>query len=306
MPRRTQLKTGYLTAVSAYTFWGLFPLYLKLLTEVAPTETLAHRIIWSVPFAAALMLLRRQWPEVRNAFKSRRTILMLAIAALSIALNWLIYVWAVVNDEILQASLGYYINPLMYVAAGVFIFRERLRPMQITAVGIACAGVLILTLGVGSFPWIAISLAALFTAYGYIRKTVQVGALPGQFIEVCLLSPIALLYLLWLSNTGSMVFADGTSGLTITLLFAGPFTVIPLVLFALAARRLQMSTLGFIQYIGPTIQLMLGLFFGETFTKIHAIAFGLIWISLAIFSYDAARANRSARRQAQPTNQKNA
>ena len=300
------VKTGLMVAVAAYTLWGLFPIYLKLLTIVPPTETIAHRVLWSVPFAAILLTFRRQWSDVWQAIRDKRTLLFLGVASLSISTNWLIYVWAVVNNQILEASLGYFINPLMYVAAGVFVFKERLRRPQLIAVAIACVGVAILTIGSGTFPWIAISLAALFTAYGYIRKTTNVGALPGLFIEVCLLSPIAFLYLLLLASNGTMIFADGVSNLTLTLMFAGPFTVIPLVLFALAARRLQMTTLGFLQYIGPILQFVIGLAFGEAFTKLHGVTFGLIWISLIIFSLDAVRANRAMPHRQMQASQKNA
>ena len=287
-----RVREGLIFGVIAYTLWGLFPLFLKLLSSVSALEILSHRILWSVPFAALLLLARSQWPEVKRAITDKRVMAALAIAAIAISANWLIYVWAVINDQILQASLGYYINPLMYVAAGVFILGENLRRAQIAAVIIATIGVLVMTLGAGVFPWVAISLAALFTAYGYIRKMANIGALPGLFIEVCMLSPIALVYLLWMMKAGEAMFLSGNSGLDMLLVFAGPVTVIPLVCFALAARRLKLSTLGFLQYIGPTFQFALGIYFGETFTPAHGVAFGLIWIGLAIFSIDAARANR--------------
>ena len=289
------VRDGLIFGVFAYTIWGLFPIYLKLLSSVSALEILSHRILWSVPFGALLIALRGQWAEVKRAFTDRRVLMMLAIAALSISANWLIYVWAVINDRILEASLGYYINPLMYVAAGVFVLGEKMRRLQIFAIILAGAGVLVLTLGAGVFPWVSLALAVLFTAYGYIRKTTNVGAMPGLFVEVCLLSPIALLYLLWLFNTGAAVFLSGSVGMDFILVLAGPVTVVPLVLFALAARRLKLSTLGFLQYIGPTLQFALGLYFGEPFTLAHAICFGLIWTALAVFSFDAARANRAER-----------
>jgi len=292
------IRTGLLAAIFAYTFWGLFPLYLKTLSSVSAFEILGHRILWSVPFAAILLSWRHQWPEVMRAFTQPRVLTMLALAASAIAVNWLIYVWAVINDRILEASLGYYINPLMYVAAGVFILGERLRRIQLISVLIASAGVLVLTFGVGAFPWVAFALAALFTAYGYIRKITAVGALPGLFIEVVLLSPIALIYLLWLFNAGKAVFLSGDTGMNGLLILAGPVTVIPLVLFALGARRLKLTTLGFLQYIGPTLQFILGIYFGETFTFFHAICFGLIWFALAIFTFDAVQHNRQEKQLA--------
>ena len=289
------LRDGLLFAVGAYTIWGLLPIYLKALSSVGALEILAHRILWSVPFGALLLTLRKQWPQVKAAFADRRVLMMLGIAAVSIACNWLIYVWAVINDRVLEASLGYFINPLMYVAAGVFVLGEKMRRPQIVAVVLATTGVLILTFGGGVFPWVSLTLAALFTAYGYIRKTTNVGAMPGLFIEVTLLSPIAFLYLAWLMQTDSAVFLAESGRMDVLLLLAGPVTVVPLVLFALAARRMQLTTLGFMQYIGPTLQFMLGVYYGETFTLAHAVCFGLIWTALAIFSVDAVRANRASR-----------
>lgn len=290
------MRDGFVFAVGAYTIWGLFPIYLKALADVDVLEVLSHRILWSVPFGAALLTLRKQWPQVKAAFGERRVVMMLGVAAVSIALNWMIYVWAVANDRVLEASLGYYINPLMYVATGVFVLGEKIRPVQTAAIALAAAGVLVLTFGAGVFPWVSLVLAALFTAYGYIRKTTDVGALPGLFIEVTLLSPVALLYLLWLMNDGAAVFLAQSAGMDALLMLAGPVTVVPLVLFALAARRLQLTTLGFIQYIGPTLQFILGIYYGEAFTVYHGVCFALIWIALAVFSIDAVRANRAAKK----------
>lgn len=284
------IKLGLICAIAAYTFWGLFPLYLKLLSEVSALEILAHRIFWSVPFGAVLILMRKQWGEVLTAIRSPRVLVFLAIAALAISTNWLIYVWAVIHDRILEASLGYYINPLMYVAAGVFILGEKLRTPQIFAVALAGGGVLVMTFGAGVFPWVSLVLAFLFTAYGYIRKTTPVGAMPGLFIETSLLAPFAMVYVLMLMNAGEAVFQAQSLGFDIILMLAGPVTVIPLVLFALSTRRLTLTTIGLLQYIGPTLQLMLGLYYGEAFTVFHAISFGLIWIALAVFSVDAMRA----------------
>lgn len=294
-PDDAAIRLGLLTGVAAYSLWGVFPVYIKAIDDASALEILAHRILWSAPFGALVIFLRRQWPEVKAAFAAPRVLLMLAISALAIAGNWGIYVWAVVSDQVLQASLGYYINPLMYVAAGVFIMGEKLRFAQIVAVGLAAAGVLVLTFGAGAFPWAAIALAILFTAYGYIRKTTPVGAMPGLFIETVMLSPVALAYLLWLMAAGGAVFASGAIGKDALLILAGPVTVIPLVCFAMAARRLRLSTLGFLQYIGPTGQFFLGLYYGEAFTPYHAVCFALIWTALLIFSVDALRANQAER-----------
>ena len=292
----SSVRDGFVFAIGAYTLWGLFPIYLKALADVDVLEVLSHRILWSVPFAAALLTLRKQWPQVKAAIGERRVVMMLGLAAVSIATNWMIYVWAVGNERVLEASLGYYINPLMYVATGVFVLGEKIRPVQTVAIALATAGVLVLTFGAGVFPWVSLTLAALFTAYGYIRKTTDVGALPGLFIEVTLLSPIALIYLIWLMNDGAATFLAQGAGMDILLILAGPVTVIPLVLFALAARRLQLTTLGFLQYIGPTLQFIIGIWYGEAFTIYHGICFALIWIALAVFSVDVVRANRAAKK----------
>lgn len=289
------LKLGLITGVAAYALWGVMPVYLKGLSNVSALEVLAHRIFWSVPFGAFILFARKQWPEVRAAISSKRVIAMLALSAVAISLNWLIYVWSVLNDRVLEASLGYYINPLMYVAAGVFIMGEKLRRAQIVSVALAGAGVSVLTFGAGVFPFVSVALAVLFTAYGYIRKTTNVGAMPGLFIEVSMLAPIALIYAVWLMNAGAAVFLSGAPGKDGLLLLAGPFTVVPLVCFALAARRLRLSTLGFLQYIAPTMQFLFGLYYGEAFTLYHGICFGLIWLALGIFSFDAVRENRKLR-----------
>lgn len=286
------VRDGLLFGLGAYLAWGLLPIYLKLISHVPALEILAHRILWSVPFGALLIALRGQWGEVRKAVTSPRVITMLGVTAFAISLNWLIYVWSVNNERILEASLGYYINPLMYVAAGVFILGEKLNTTQTVAVILAGLGVLVLTIGAGVIPWVSLSLATLFTLYGYLRKTTPVGAMPGLFIETSIVSPIAFGFLFWQLNAGNAQFLNSGLGTDALLLFAGPATVIPLVLFALAARRLHLSTLGLMQYLAPTMQFLLGLYFGEPFTTAHAICFGLIWTALAIFSFDAFSKNR--------------
>ena len=284
---------GLIAALCAYTFWGMFPLFFQLIKDIDALEILMHRMVWSVPFAGILICFRRQIGDVIQAFKKPKVLVMLCIAAVSIALNWFIYTWAVTHDRILEASLGYYINPLMYVIAGVFILKEPLRPMQTIAVSLATISVTVLTIWQGAFPWIPLSLAGLFTAYGYIRKTIDVGALPGLFVEVVMLSPIAIIYILWLAKNGNSVFLSGGVSQDIYLVLLGPLTVIPLTLFSIAARRLPLITLGFLQYIGPTVQFVVGVFLGEAFTLAHGVSFGLIWIALAVFTVDSVRAVRA-------------
>lgn len=288
----TDVARGLAAGAVAYAIWGLFPLYLKQLEGVSAGEVVADRILWSLPFGAALLFAMRQWGEVAGALARRRVVARLALAALFIGCNWLVYVWAVAHDRVLEASLGYYINPLMFVAAGVVVMRETLSPIQIAAVALAALGVVVLTFGAGVFPWPSFVLACSFAAYGYVRKTTPVGAMPGLFIEVALLSPLALAYIAWLTSRGVLAFASGGIALDALLVAAGPITIAPLVLFSFAARRLRLSTLGFLQYIGPTGQFALGLYYGEKFTVAHAICFALIWTALALVSFDAVRRNR--------------
>lgn len=291
-----EARLGLLCGIAAYALWGLFPLYIKALSLASPSEIVAQRILWSVPFGAFILSLRGQWKETLAAAKSPRIVALLGLAAVLIAANWLTYVWAVANDRVLQASLGYYINPLAFIAAGVFILKEELTRAQIVAVALASIGVAVLTFGAGVFPWPSFILAVSFTAYGFVRKTTPVGAMPGLFIETTLLSPFALLFLMHLQSTGALALGHHGAGLDVLLFLAGPATVIPLVLFALAARRLSLTIIGFLQYIGPTGQFFLGLYYGEKFTLAHAICFGLIWAALALISVDAFRRSRKGAR----------
>ncbi len=288
----SELRLGLACGLAAYALWGLFPLYLKQLAPADPAEIVAHRILWSVPFGAFVLSLRGQWRETLAAVRSWRVVALLALAAVLISVNWLVYVWAVANERMLQASLGYYINPLIFIATGVVVLKEKLSRTQIAAVILAGAGVSVLTFGGGVFPWPSFVLALSFTAYGYVRKTTPVGAMPGLFIETVLLSPFALAFLMWLQSAGALMLGHESFRLDVLLFMAGPATVIPLVLFALAARRLALTTIGFLQYIGPTGQFLLGLYYGEAFTPAHAVCFGLIWTALALISIDAVRRNR--------------
>jgi chloramphenicol-sensitive protein RarD len=259
---------------------------------VPALEVLAHRIVWAVPFGAVIIVARRQWPEVRRAVAHRRTLALLGLAALFIALNWLVYITAVQRDQIFQASLGYYINPLMYVVIGVLVLREKLRKPQTAAVLLAAAGVAVLTFSGGEFPVISLTLAVSFTIYGVIRARVVVGGMPGLFIETLLLFPMSLAYLVWLMHGGESWFVLDDPGMAGTLMLAGPLTVVPLLCFALAARRLRLSTIGIMQFITPTMQFLVGLAYGEDLTLPHAVCFALIWLAVFIFSWDAWRSTR--------------
>lgn len=288
-------KQGLWAGITCYFLWGLFPIYFKATDMVGATELVAHRIIWSVPFGLLIILFRRQIGDVVAAIKNPKTLSLLFLAAIALAVNWGIYIWAIQQDQIFQGSLGYYINPLIYVLVGVLFLGETLSRAQGLATISAFIGVAVLTFYGGVFPWIALSLAVSFTIYGVIRKQVDIGAMPGLFIETVLLLIPAAFYLLYVAQKGEMTFAHSTLELDILILLAGPITVLPLLAFAFAARRLKLSTLGFLQFIGPTLQFLCGLYFGEAFTPAHAICFGFIWIGVAIFSYDAWRKSKSLR-----------
>ena len=287
-----QARNGVIAALCAYLSWGVLPIYFKFVPDVAALEILAHRVVWAIPFGALIVSLRHQWPEVRRAFSDRRTLLFLVLSAVLIAVNWLIYIIAVQINQVTQASLGYYINPLMSVVVGVLFFDERLRRFQLVAVLLAAVGVAVLTFSAAAFPWIAMSLAVTFTIYGVIRKQVRVGGMPGLFIETTVILPIAALYLAYLLVNGSASFGAGDAAMNFTLLLAGPFTVIPLLMFALAARRLQLTTIGIMQFIAPTMQFLIGIYYGETLSLAHKICFAFIWAAIVLFAWDAWRQSR--------------
>lgn len=291
-------RTGVILGLIAYTLWGVFPVYFKWIETVAPTEVLVHRVVWAVPFGALIIFARRQWKEVRAALLDRSMLAWLGLAALCISVNWLIYIWAVQNERIFESSLGYYINPLMYVAVGVVLLGERLRTLQKVAVVLAFVGVCYLTISGGIFPWVALSLASLFTAYGVIRKQVAIGAMPGLFVETTLLFPFALVWLLILIAGQEASFGAGDTGLSLLLMMGGPVTVIPLLLFAISAKRLTLTTIGFMQFLAPTLQFCTGLYYGEKLTPAHLVCFGFIWVAVAFFSYDAIMAGKKKPSQA--------
>lgn len=280
------LRLGLIAGIMAYTFWGAFPIYFKVTEAVGPLEILAHRIVWSLPFALIIIVLRRQWAELKRALMIPRLVGLLALAALALSVNWGVYIWAVQNEQIFQGSLGYFINPLMYVIIGVVFFAEKLSKLQSVSVLFALIGVTILTVYGGVFPYISLILASSFAIYGVIRKQAVVGAIPGLVIETAVLFLPAMGFLIWLSTQGDLTFG-ASPGITGLLLLAGPVTVLPLWAFAIAARKLKLSTLGMLQYIGPTGQFMLALYYGESFTAAHAWCFGFIWLGILIYSFDA-------------------
>jgi chloramphenicol-sensitive protein RarD len=273
----------------AYTLWGVLPVYFKAVESVPAIEILLHRVIWAVPFGALIILLRKQWSEVRRALTHREMLLWLIGSAFLIAINWYIYIVAVQTDRIFQASLGYYINPLIFVLAGVVFFGERLGRLQTGAVLLAAVGVLVLTFSGGEFPWIALSLGTSFAFYGVIRKRVVIGATPGLFVETLILAPIVLLWLGSMMSSGDSAFVAAGPGIKGLLLAAGPITVVPLVMFAVAARRLALSTVGFMQFLAPTMQFATGIYYGEELTLPRLVCFACIWFAVVLFIADTIR-----------------
>ncbi len=280
-------REGVIAGLAAYLMWGVLPVYFKTVGEVDPTEVLAHRIIWAVPFGALILLFRRQWPEVRRALTHRSMLGWLSISTVFIAMNWFVYIWAIQDGRIFETSLGYYINPLTNMLVGVWLFGERLRRFQTVAVALAFIGVLVLTISGGVVPWVALFLAVSFTVYAAIRKRVVIGGMPGLFVETVLLLPFALIWFGYLFSSSQMVFATGDSSMMFWLIMAGPVTVVPLLCFALAARRVSLTTVGFMQFLAPTLQFGTGIYYDETLTTAHLICFTFIWTAVAFFIFDA-------------------
>lgn len=287
-----QVRNGLFAAIGAYALWGVLPLYFKLLGETSPTVILAHRIVWSVPTAILLVLLAGKGQELWGLRRQPKILYALFGSSLAIAVNWTIYIWAVTHDRVLEGSLGYFINPLITFLFAALLFGERFKPLQLVALGIAALGVLNQTLVVGQFPWISLSLAFSFAIYGAIRKKVPVDSRVGFAMEAIWLAPAAGAYLLFFLPAGVSAFGDGNVSLVLLLLMAGPVTAAPLILFAMGARRLRLSTIGVLQYIGPSIQFVIGLALGEPFTAGHAVTFGLIWLGVIVFTAAAQRTER--------------
>lgn len=285
-------RDGLFSALVAYVLWGLLPIYFVLVRDVGSFEVLVHRIIWALPFGAIIIQLRRQWPEVLSALRHRKMLTYLTVSAALIAGNWFVYIIAVQREQIFQASLGYYINPLLFATIGVFALGERLRTPQLAAVVLAAVGVAVLTFSGGQFPAIALFLGASFTLYGYIRKKVVIGGMPGLFVETMVLFPLSALYLGWLVSQGTATFSVVAPAMSALLIVAGPITVIPLLFFALAARRLNLTTVGMMQFIAPTLQFLVGFYYGEVLTTAHVICFSCIWVAVLVFSWDAWRSSR--------------
>lgn len=281
------MQTGILYALLAYIIWGLLPLYIKSLHGIAPLEILLHRMVWSLVFLGAILAIRRQWGWLRTVWSDRRLLLGFVASAALLCGNWFLYIWAVSNDRVVDASLGYFINPLFSVLLGVVFLRERLRPAQWASIALAGAGVGWLTFAAGHLPWIALALAATFGGYGLLRKTAALGTLEGLSLETLLLFPFAIAALGWMFSTGQAGFPDASPGVQFLVAMAGPVTAVPLLFFAAAARRIPLSLLGLLQYTGPTLQLLLGVWlYHEPFPADKQLGYAMIWVSLALYALE--------------------
>lgn len=280
---------GVLSAAGSYILWGILPVYWKLIGQVPAPEILAHRILWSLFFVVLIVVVTKRtkrvltdWRAVMSQPKRRLTLIM---ASILVSLNWLTYIWAVNNNRILETSLGYYINPLFSVLLGIIVLKEKLSWWQSVSLGLATIGVLNMSLHLGGIPWIALALASTFGLYGLCKKIVNVGALTSIAIETLLVAPLSLAYISYLQNAGVSSFTGSDFAVTILLMGAGAVTATPLILFAFGANKLPLSMLGFLQFLSPTIALLIGVFvYHEPFTSVHLVSFGFIWLALAIFS----------------------
>ena len=285
---RQESASGVIYAGAAFLIWGLGPIYWKALAAVPSLEIIFHRVVWSFAFLLILIIAGRRWQEFFSALKNLRILLTLSSTAAILAFNWLIYVWAINNEHILQGSLGYYINPLVNVVFGVLILRERLRPFQILAVVMAGAGVVYLTFSYGEFPWIALALACSFGLYGLIRKVAPVGPLIGLSVETMLLTGPAAAYLIYTEAEGTAAFLHAGTRIDLLLLGTSVLTAVPLTLFTAGAKRITLSTLGLMQYIAPTGIFLLAVFYyHEPFSTAKVWTFIMIWTALAVYSTDS-------------------
>ncbi|MGX5830739.1 EamA family transporter RarD [Mesorhizobium sp. 43Arga] len=282
----SKARRGFLLALGAYLLWGLLPFYMKAVAHLPLAEVIAHRIVWSVPIAAAVLVWAGRTADFKAAIRSPRTIAMAALTAALISVNWGIYVWAIAVDRTVETALGYYINPLVSVVVGALLLGERLDRLQIAAVVLATVAVTVLTIEGGKLPWVSLALAFSFAAYGFFRKTLPIGPSQGFLLEVLLLSVPALGYIVYLIATGQDHIVSSTGTDTALLIGCGPVTSVPLLLFAFGAKLLRLSTIGIMQYIAPTMVFLIAvLIFDEPFGTAQAIAFALIWTALAMYSW---------------------
>ncbi|MGI5437146.1 EamA family transporter RarD [Streptomyces shenzhenensis] len=294
---RGERRTGLLNGLAAYGMWGLVPLFWPLLKPAGAVEILAHRMVWSLVFVGVLLLAVRCWAWVGELLRQPLRLALITVAAAVITVNWGVYIWAVNAGHVVEASLGYFINPLVTIAMGVLILKERLRPTQWVAVGVGFAAVVVLTVGYGRPPWISLSLALSFAVYGLVKKKVNLGGIESLAAETAVQFLPALGYLLWLTAHGDSTFTGGGAGHAALLAATGVVTALPLVCFGAAAIRVPLSTLGLLQYLAPVFQFLLGvLYFGEAMPPERWAGFALVWLALSLLTWDALRTARRAAR----------
>ncbi|WP_354671256.1 EamA family transporter RarD [Streptomyces sp. S.PB5] len=293
---RGERHIGLLNGFAAYGMWGLFPLYFPLLKPAGPGEVLAHRMAWSFVVVALALVVLRRWRWAGELLRQPRRLALVTVAATVIAVNWGVYIWAVNNDRVVEASLGYFINPLVTIAMGVLLLKERLRPVQWAAVGVGAGAVVVLAVGYGRPPWISLILAFSFATYGLVKKKVNLGGLESLAAETAIQFLPALGYLAWLGSQGDATFLTEGAGHTVLLAGTGLVTALPLVCFGAAAIRVPLSTLGLLQYLAPVFQFLLGvLYFGEAMPPERWAGFALVWLALSLLTWDALRTARRAR-----------
>lgn len=291
----SRMKKGLLAAAIAYFFWGILPIYWHSLHAVSATEILLHRIIWSLVVVLLLLAVRRNGRWLREARQHPAILRVFFVTSLLLAVNWLVYIWANNNGHIVEASLGYFINPLVNVVLGLVVLHEHLRSGQWLAVTIATAGVIFLMIAAGGWLWISFALALSFGFYGLLRKTAQLGSLEGLTVEMSILFLPALAGLLWLISRGEAAFGAAGPQITLLLIFSGVITAIPLLLFASGARQVPLSTLGLLQYIAPTLQFSIGVFlYHEPFDHVRLIGFSIVWLALAVYWFEGYQHRRAA------------
>lgn len=292
------VRLGLFASLGAYTAWGFLPIYFRVLGHIPPDEMLAHRIVWSFVTGIVLLFMAHRWSDIVNVLTLKK-LAWLAVSSLLIGLNWLTYIWSVDQNRVMETSIGYYTNPLLNVVIGAIFFADRLRFGQWLAFAIALSGVVVVAFAYGSIPWIAIILCISFSAYSIIRKKILIDGRVGFAVEAAILLPLALLWMSWfiVQPDGRII---GEGGIDIPLLMlSGPITAFPLIMFAISAKRLKLSTIGMLQFLGPTIQFLIAvLIFRENFESLHFLAFMLIWTALVIFSIDGLIAEKESNKMA--------
>lgn len=289
-------RSALIAGIAAFGFWGIIPIYWKFVRAVPASEILAHRFVWTTAFLVCLLTWQRRWGEIAQVLRSRRTLLYCLASGTAISCNWLMFIWAVNANRVLETSLGYFMTPLVNVFFGGLFLRERLTRLQLASVILASTGVLNLTFGYGRFPWIAVGLCFSWGIYGLLRKASRTAAIPGLFFETTMLLPVAITYIILLQSRSALFFGPAHSTESLLLISSGVVTGLPLVWFGHAARHLRLTTIGFLQYLAPSGTFFLGVFlYHEPFTRAHLITFGLIWTALALFTVEMVRLWRSRR-----------